>query len=291
MKIESYITVDFEDFSHDYHRAIGSTGQLRSREHALYKSYDFIANALATHGQTSVATFFCTGILAQNYPKLIQKIHNDGNEIACHNYYHDDVNKENPREFEDKVILAIDTLNEITGDNVKGFRAPRFSLTMSDKKHLKIINRYFKYDSSLHFNTLDELQLWSKNSDLVEFPVGVTKKMYPGVGFKPGGSYFKLGTSSAFKGIIYNLHRHHITPIIYLHPYDLLSDRSFALSWREIDGMSIMKRAYWYCRQSQWTQIGNYQVEQKLNNILKFINHQGRLDQLLSKERPKADAN
>ena len=36
-------------------------------------------------------TFFCTGILAQKYPDIIKQISNDGHEIACHYYHHDNL--------------------------------------------------------------------------------------------------------------------------------------------------------------------------------------------------------
>ena len=283
MTIDCYLTIDFEDFAHDYHRAIGSTANLKSREYALEMSYDSIMETLIRNEQKSVATFFCTGIVAKQHPNLIKKIHKDGHEIACHNYYHDDVNKLTPQEFEKKIILAIDTLTEITGESVLGFRAPRFSVSASDKQHLQIINKYFKYDSSLHFDTLENFQSWAKSSELLEFPVGVTKKKHSGLLIKPGGSYFKLGTLSLINGTICELDRQNIMPIVYLHPYDLISDSSFALRWHEIKGISMIKRLYYFSRQSQWTLVGNHSVENKLNHIFKLINHKGRLDQQLQK--------
>ena len=45
------------------------------------------------------ATFFVLGWIAERYPSLIKKIHNEGHEIACHGYNHELVYALSPEKF------------------------------------------------------------------------------------------------------------------------------------------------------------------------------------------------
>ena len=142
MKKKCYLTVDFEDFTHDFKRRVLYEKDPTINKESLNKSYEYIKNLLNKLNNIKI-TFFCAGILAKKYPDIISKIANDGHEIACHYFYDDDVNKENIYDFEKNIKEAIFYLEKASNQKVVGFRAPRFSINMENVNHYKIINRYF----------------------------------------------------------------------------------------------------------------------------------------------------
>lgn len=95
-------------------------------------------------------TFFVLGWIAERYPKLIKKIHQEGHEIASHGYYHKLISLQTREEFREDTRKTKCLLEDIIGDNVIGYRAPSFSITQNFVWVLEIlIEEGFKYDSSI----------------------------------------------------------------------------------------------------------------------------------------------
>ena len=190
-----YLSIDFEDFTHDFKRGLGLTKNNKINENSLWRSYEIINNFLNTKLNGAKITFFCTGIIATKCPELIKKISSDGHEIACHYYYHDSVRNENLEEFERNIILAIKELEKCSNNKVTGFRAPGFSIEITDINHFKIISKYFMYDSSLNIQEESELENLKQliNSSEFKFIPVIAEKPYLGFPYmKSGGSYLKL---------------------------------------------------------------------------------------------------
>jgi hypothetical protein len=96
------------------------------------------------------ATFFILGWLAERYPHLIRKIKEEGHEIACHGYAHKLIYTQSKEEFREDIRKAKAILEDITGDEVIGYRAPSYSITQKSKWALEILmEEGFKYDSSI----------------------------------------------------------------------------------------------------------------------------------------------
>ena len=97
------------------------------------------------------ATFFILGECASQFPTLVQQIFKDGHEIGCHGMSHrmlGDLGEERFRkELEDFRTL----MKEIVGNvQIKGFRAPTFSLSQNTKWALPILRDFgYLYDSSI----------------------------------------------------------------------------------------------------------------------------------------------
>ena len=267
-----YLSIDFEDFSHDFKRKLGLNRDNKINEKALWHSYQAINNFLKTKLDGVKITFFCTGILATKCPDLIKKISNDGHEIACHYYHHDSVRDENLEEFERNIILAINELEQCSSKRVTGFRAPNFSIKITDIEHYKIISKYFKYDSSLNINEESKIDNLKKiiNSDDFKFIPVIAEKPYFGFPYmRSGGSYLKLFTINfALKVISKNLNKNQAAQI-YLHPYEFVSDMSFYVNWKDMNGLSFFSKLYWLFRQSQWHIVGNKSVMRKLEILFK----------------------
>ena len=107
-----YLTIDFEDWSHDFKRLLNIDVSASIRENAIYQSYEIINNFCKNLKQNSKITFFCTGILAQKYPDIIRQISKDGHEIACHYYFHDLVYQDQPNIFEKNLYKAKEFLQQ-----------------------------------------------------------------------------------------------------------------------------------------------------------------------------------
>jgi len=89
-------------------------------------STGLLLDLLARHGTTG--TFFVVGWLADRKPELVQRIAAAGHEIASHSWWHRRVPTITPEEFREDVARTKARLEEISGQEVRGFRAPSFSI-------------------------------------------------------------------------------------------------------------------------------------------------------------------
>ena len=142
MKIKNIMSVDLEDFFCDLpfetwskyeSRVIKNTNKILD----LFERYEI------------KATFFTLGYIAEQFPDLIKEIDNKGHEIASHSYSHLDIRKTTEVEFEKDIKKSIDILEKIIGKKILGFRAPYFSIDQKSFWAMKILTKYFTYDSSI----------------------------------------------------------------------------------------------------------------------------------------------
>tara|TARA_Y100000590_G_scaffold466963_1_gene644086 strand:+ start:44 stop:895 length:852 start_codon:yes stop_codon:yes gene_type:complete len=264
MEKKCYLTIDFEDFSHDFKRNVLNEKNPEINKEALDQSYEYIKLLLEKLNNIKI-TFFCTGVLAKKYPEIISKISNDGHEIACHYFFHDDVNKENIYDFENNIKEAILYLESASNQKIVGFRAPKFSVNMNNVEHYKIINKYFKYDSSLNTLNINKiLEFKSKNqlNNLTFFPVP-TFSFLNKVKYKSGGTFFKFFPFLLTNQLIIQALKKKIIPIIYIHPYEFENGRNFRITFNQIK-LPIIKKIYWFIRQIQWLNFMNFTTRKKI---------------------------
>ena len=96
------------------------------------------------------ATFFVLGKVAEKYPDLIKEIYDKGHEIASHSYSHRTLYDLGKDGFEREIDKSINLLENITGEKVKGFRAPTFSINNDTIWGLDVLEKFnFTYDSSV----------------------------------------------------------------------------------------------------------------------------------------------
>src|SRR5262245_21670695 len=74
------------------------------------------------------ATFFVVGELARAQPRLVKTMHSAGHEVASHSWKHLRIHSFTPDAFRQDLRRSKDTLEQITGAPVVGFRAPTFSV-------------------------------------------------------------------------------------------------------------------------------------------------------------------
>jgi polysaccharide deacetylase family protein (PEP-CTERM system associated) len=97
------------------------------------------------------ASFFFLGEVASENPRLVQKLHKEGHEIASHGMFHHPLWVLGRERFRQEMKEFIDLMQKILGNvRIHGFRAPTFSLDTETQWALPILRDLgFSYDASL----------------------------------------------------------------------------------------------------------------------------------------------
>ncbi|MCI0682565.1 MAG: DUF3473 domain-containing protein [Gemmataceae bacterium] len=148
------------------------------------------------------ATFFVVGEIARNQPALVRAIHDAGHEIASHGWDHRRVLDMTPAEFRKDIEKSKDALEQATGAEVAGYRAPTFSITRKNAWALDVlVESGMTYDSSIYPVRHDRYGVPSaprspfralgEQHTILEFPPATLRIL----GMKApmgGGGYFRL---------------------------------------------------------------------------------------------------
>ncbi len=95
-------------------------------------------------------THFVLGCVAERNPEVVRRIAAGGHEIASHGWDHRRVTEQTPEEFRASIRRTKAFLEDLTGEQVVGFRAPSFSIVEGREWALDILlEEGYGYDSSL----------------------------------------------------------------------------------------------------------------------------------------------
>lgn len=228
-QLRHIFTVDLEDYFHT--EAVQSTvsveewDQMPSR---VEESMDRLLSILAESNAS--ATVFVLGWVAQKHPQLIRRIQNCGHELACHSQMHRPVFRMTPEEFRRDTARAKNTIEDVTGTAVLGYRAPNFSIIDQTPWAFPILaDLGFVYDSSTHpihhdiSNNPDAPREPHMVADgrLLELPVSTVR--IGGVNWPiGGGGYFRmLPYCYSSMGLKAWGGRHVHPAVFYTHPWEL----------------------------------------------------------------------
>jgi len=174
------------------------------------------------------ATFFFLGYVAEKYPKILKKVHDNGHEIGCHGYNHILVSNFDAEQFNQDLKRATSSIEDVIGVKVIGYRAPTFSLDISDTNMVDIlIQNGYKYNSGNftgHWNQTNKKftdfnNIFEIKEGLFELPM--TSQKFFGLRFPIGGGYSRLYPTYLNKEIIKRqLKENHV--ILYFHPWEFL---------------------------------------------------------------------
>ena len=81
---------------------------------------------------------------------------------------------------------------------------------------------------------------------------------------------------------MYFNHKNGYIPLIYMHPYDYLSNQEFWVPYKDFARTSKIKNIIMYFRQNQWSNLGNSNVFSKLDYLLNFFTHQGTMSSAIT---------
>ena len=152
------------------------------------------------------ATIFVVSDVARRHPETIKKEAEAGHEIGLHSHKHIPLQLLNPDDFERELGEAKRSLEDISGQQVNGYRAPTMSLTHETRWAIPIMQRVgFTYSSSVlpaknplyGWNGLPKRPFRWLNS-VIEFPCPVTNIFGFTVPYL-GGAYFRLFPSAIRK--------------------------------------------------------------------------------------------
>jgi polysaccharide deacetylase family protein (PEP-CTERM system associated) len=140
------MSVDVEDwFQVENLKPVVSRSSWDSRESRVERNTMRILELLEQQGAR--ATFFVLGWVAERQPGLIRQIAAAGHEVASHGYGHDLLYTLSPSEFRADVERCRRLLEDQTGQRIRGYRAPSFSITDWAVSILQDLG--FEYDSSV----------------------------------------------------------------------------------------------------------------------------------------------
>lgn len=136
-KIE-ILTFDIEEWFHLLdHNSTKTSQEWANYEVRIHQNMERILTLLKNTNQK--ATFFCLGWIARQYPEVIKAIISHGHEIGCHSHLHQLVYEQTPAEFEADLKSALHTLEDISGEKIRMYRAPGFSITEKNKWAFEIL--------------------------------------------------------------------------------------------------------------------------------------------------------
>ncbi|GAB4256642.1 MAG: DUF3473 domain-containing protein [Deferrisomatales bacterium] len=123
----NFLTFDIEDYFHvSAFEAVSPPESWEGRERRVEGNTERLLGVLDEHGVT--ATFFVLGWVAERAPGLVRRIAAAGHEVASHGYGHRRVGTQTRDEFRDDVRRAKALLEDLSGQPVRGYRAPSYSI-------------------------------------------------------------------------------------------------------------------------------------------------------------------
>jgi len=200
------------------------------------------------------ASFFVLGWIAEKYPEVVKEIKRRGFEIGSHTHMHQLAYNQTKNEFYNDVERSIKTLEDITGDKVRMFRAPGFSITVKNKWAFEVLHELgIEVDSSVFpagrahgglksYGHAEPNLLEYNGISLKEFPINTYSLITRDLVFS-GGGYFRALPYSVIK----KLSKKSNYIMSYFHPRDfdheqpLIEDLSFIRKFKSYVGLKKTK--------------------------------------------------
>ncbi|MDZ4817768.1 MAG: DUF3473 domain-containing protein [Planctomycetota bacterium] len=224
-------TVDVEDYYHvsAFEQRV-SRSQWNQHESRVVNSTQRILDLLAQ--QQVHGTFYVLGWVADKFPQLVQQIHAAGHEIGSHSYWHRLVYQLTPAEFREDLRRSLDALQQITGEQVRLYRAPSFSITKDSLWALEILaEEGITCDSSIfpvHHDRYgipnarpDIHSISAGNHEICEFPPSISRLGGMNVPCS-GGGYFRLYPWFVSRALLARINAKSSRPFMfYVHPWEV----------------------------------------------------------------------
>lgn len=237
------MTIDVEDyFQVSAFAPFIPRGDWDARECRVERNVDRILGLLADRGIH--ATFFTLGWVAQRYPALVRRIVEQGHEIASHGYGHERASDLSPEAFRADVARAKALLEDLSGYEVLGYRAPSFSIGKGNLWAFDVLRDCgYRYSSSVypirhdHYGMPDAPRFaFPVREGLLEVPVTTLRlrgRNYP----SSGGGYFRLLPYALSRWLIAQVNQQdQQSAVFYFHPWEIDPDQP------RIEGIDLKTR-------------------------------------------------
>ncbi len=270
--ITNAFTIDVEDyFQVSAFAPYIPRSQWDSRSCRVERNVDRILAMLDAHG--TKATFFTLGWIAERYPQLVRKIVADGHELASHGYGHERASDLNEADFFADIDSSRKLLEDLSGQQVKGYRAPSFSIGEHNLWAFDCLERAgYLYSSSIypirhdHYGMPDAPRFAHRVRDgLLEVPV-TTANFFDRNWPASGGGYFRLMPYALSRWLVGRVNQQDGQPaIFYFHPWEIDVDQP------RIPGINLKTRFRHY--------LNLHRTETRIQHLLKDFRW-GRMDEI-----------
>jgi polysaccharide deacetylase family protein (PEP-CTERM system associated) len=193
------LTVDVEDyFQVEAFKGVIDRNRWESMPVRVEENTQRLLDLFAEAGVSG--TFFVLGWVAERFPGLARRIAEAGHEVASHGYAHQLAHLQTPDVFRDDVRRARKLLEDASGQPVRGYRAPTFSLRKENWWAYDVLaEEGYDYSSSLYPVSHDlygmpdapTVPFRPTASRLVEIPLSTTRLFRRNIPCS-GGGYFRL---------------------------------------------------------------------------------------------------
>jgi len=176
------------------------------------------------------ATFFVLGWIAERHTALVRRIVAEGHELASHGYDHTRVHNFTPEQFRADVVRTKAILEDIGGVQVRGYRAPSYSINGKNLWALDVLQETgHVYSSSIYPIRHDlygmpdapRFPFRFRPDGILEIPVTTVRmggRNYP----CGGGGYFRLLPYGAFRWMLSNVNeKDGQSGLFYFHPWEV----------------------------------------------------------------------
>ncbi len=226
--IDNALTVDVEDY---YQVSAFAPYISRSEWHRMPSRVESNVERLLDMFDEfgAKATFFTLGCVAERHPAMVRRMVERGHELASHGYWHERASAQPPEQFREDIGRARKLLEDLSGVQVHGYRAPSFSIGHGNLWAFDIIREQgYTYSSSVypirhdHYGMPDAPRFaYQPIPHLTEIPISTVclggRNLPAG-----GGGYFRLLPYALTRRAIRHIHRHDARPsLFYMHPWEI----------------------------------------------------------------------
>ncbi|MFV0476221.1 MAG: XrtA system polysaccharide deacetylase [Parahaliea sp.] len=176
------------------------------------------------------ATFFTLGMLAERHPDMVRRIHAQGHELASHGWSHVRVTQQQPAEFSEDIRRTKQTLEDISGAPVLGYRAASYSIGASNLWALdELAKAGYVYSSSIvpikhdlyGMPEASRFPFLAADERLLEIPVSTIPVLGKNINCG-GGGWFRLFPYVFSRWAIHSLNnKEKQSAIFYFHPWEI----------------------------------------------------------------------
>jgi polysaccharide deacetylase family protein (PEP-CTERM system associated) len=226
--IVNALSIDVEDYFHVSAFASHiSPARWDAMECRVEQNIELILALLAEAGAS--ATFFTLGWVAERYPQTIRRISDAGHEVASHGFAHGRASEQSPAAFLADIKLAKAIVEDTIGSEVRGYRAPSFSIGASNPWAFDAIAEAgYRYSSSIypirhdHYGMPEAPRFAHRvRPDLLEVPIA-TVRIFDVNLPAGGGGYFRLLPYALSRWSIRQINGRDRQPaMFYFHPWEL----------------------------------------------------------------------
>jgi polysaccharide deacetylase family protein (PEP-CTERM system associated) len=226
--ITNALTIDVEDyFQVSAFAPYIARADWDRRECRVERNVERILALLDEHD--TEATFFTLGWIAERYPQLVRRIAGQGHEVASHGYGHERASDLSRAAFSADIQRAKGVLEDLTGQEVAGYRAPSFSIGPANLWALDSLARAgHRYSSSIypirhdHYGMPDAPRFMHQAADgLIEIPI-TTLRLFNRNLPSSGGGYFRLLPYALSRWMLRQVNAaDKESAVFYFHPWEI----------------------------------------------------------------------